>query len=1070
MEAAVQDSFNFPRDDQLDLGGQLSIRWFAANSYMVPSFSSFPPSFDSFPDLDAGPSVIKDTATRELSSQKKDKSKKKDKTKHRDKDSRKKRRRDEHFSEDDNITYRSSDSNSRLFYSDWKGDPLNIQYGGIHKGDIPRYNTVNRGRKILGLSSEWTAFARNDQGIIVGKDRHQIPTLTDPKTRHLLAATPTPVQRSGGGDKYEEIDGFLPLPSNNKAVDYRSITKGERDSDSDSEADSNSDLSGPGSADDETQRITLSSHQETLRALEQDLLNDPASVSSWLKLVTRTLSTIDLASRNSRKARAEVAISILDRALSAHSRNKFSKRLRLMYMTFGSEIWSEPRINEEWEKALKLGDVDVWIEWLEWKIGRASDGVSGIFDAAARVLAALDSSLDHELGKIRVLWRVAVACQQAGFPERATALFQAQAELLFGIPQALHGLPFVTILDALEEFWESEVPRIGEVGSKGWSIWHSQRSETHVANPVPSGVVDQADLDPYRQWGISESLTDRVRRWSLRSTDDSDDPYATILFSDIRPVLVSLENQRAKDAFRMVWLSVLGLHVPGLSEFMAIGEDCWDDRWCLNGLTSPGYLNTIFPSDQHKRLSTESHSGVLVGRQKEYANSFGPVKHWTLGSVGALASIFGQRGMWDQADLAGLDVDYIRRIFSQLRLGAGDVEWDTLALAFEAAINVKSALKLSKTFLEAARDSLAHWAAHAQLERMRGRLNEARKVYQTVLIASSSPARRSGESQLWWDWAEMEWIAGQSEQALAVIMKSAGVEGHGGVAFLRSKRALSEEAERSETWREAEDWTKLGTLLDLLTSNNLATCQQMFQERLDSMRIGHVGHESMTISVLLFLYTHTVVLKNPVPPAILREAVEKALDSYPSNSIILSLFLECEKGQGIWGRVRGLLGSSGGNAEKDVARKVQEVWIARWEEGRWESEVERIRSGLAVALDHGRTRGSPVLWRMYLELEIRTNRLEQAKKLLYRAIGECPYYKELYVLAFVPLRGVFSARELDALADVMAERGIRMRRGLDEVVADWKGEEEERRNNEVDYDGEDEIEYNARELKRLKPY
>ena len=42
----------------------------------------------------------------------------------------------------------------------------------------------------------------------------------------------------------------------------------------------------------------------------------------------------------------------------------------------------------------------------------------------------------------------------------------------------------------------------------------------------------------------------------------------------------------------------------------------------------------------------------------------------------------------------------------------------------------------------------------------------------------------------------------------------------------------------------------------------------------------------------------------------------------------------------------------------------------------------------------------------------------------------------LYLLAFGPLRAVFSARELNVLGDTMAERGIRMRVGLDEVVGE----------------------------------
>ncbi|EEB94984.1 hypothetical protein MPER_06116, partial [Moniliophthora perniciosa FA553] len=117
---------------------------------------------------------IKDSPKKDHSSKNKDKSRDRDKHNHRDKD-RKRRKRDEssQLADSGDTSPRGSDNTSRYFYSDWKGDPLNIQYGGIHKGNIPRYTVVNRGRKILGLPFGWSAFARNDQGIVVGKDRHQ---------------------------------------------------------------------------------------------------------------------------------------------------------------------------------------------------------------------------------------------------------------------------------------------------------------------------------------------------------------------------------------------------------------------------------------------------------------------------------------------------------------------------------------------------------------------------------------------------------------------------------------------------------------------------------------------------------------------------------------------------------------------------------------------------------------------------------------------------------------------------------------------------------------------------------
>lgn len=78
---------------------------------------------------------------------------------------------------------------------------------------------------------------------------------------------------------------------------------------------------------------------------------------------------------------------------------------------------------------------------------------------------------------------------------------------------------------------------------------------------------------------------------------------------------------------------------------------------------------------------------------------------------------------------------------------------------------------------------------------------------------------------------------------------------------------------------------------------------------------------------------------------------------------------------------------------------------------------------------------------------------------------------ELYLLAFGPLRSVFKKEELAHFADTMAERGIRMRQGLEEVLEGWTmGKRVEEREGEENNEQLDEIEENARELRRLMPY
>jgi len=101
-----------------------------------------------------------------------------------------------------------------------------------------------------------------------------------------------------------------------------------------------------------------------------------------------------------------------------------------------------------------------------------------------------------------------------------------------------------------------------------------------------------------------------------------------------------------------------------------------------------------------------------------------------------------------------------------------------------------------------------------------------------------------------------------------------------------------------------------------------------------------------------------------------------------------------------------------------------------------------------------------------IELEAIDGNLTQAKSLFFLAIKECPLVKELYLLAFGPLRSVFGSRELMRVAEGMVERGLRLRKDVEEpaetVLAGSRGMD-------ADY-GEEDIEYNAEELRRLRPY
>ena len=303
-------------------------------------------------------------------------------------------------------------------------------------------------------------------------------------------------------------------------------------------------------------------------------------------------------------------------------------------------------------------------------------------------------------------------------------MFQAQAELSVGFllrsshvltvnrtfksPRPLNSDSFNALLDSLEEFWESEAPRIGEPDASGWDAWTQCGKPQGVTSLNAPSPTAPTELDPFRQWAANEVCADRASFLPSRSTDEraDSDPYSTVLFTDIRPLLFALRIPEARKAFRLAWLSSVGLPVPGFHRSLADPQGgeldhSWDDRWCFTHLCKPSCLNTLFPEvrDLHT-VKTDAVAGALVGHEKEYASSFGGVKNWSYGVLEPLQTMIGrvnEKGkrkdkaynMWQKEDMEGIHEDLVRRIFAQLRLGGDDTKWDILALAFEAALSVK---------------------------------------------------------------------------------------------------------------------------------------------------------------------------------------------------------------------------------------------------------------------------------------------------------------------------------------------------------------------------------------------
>jgi len=259
------------------------------------------------------------------------------------------------------------------------------------------------------------------------------------------------------------------------------------------------------------------------------------------------------------------------------------------------------------------------------------------------------------------------------------------------VPQFPVGQSLEARLDSLEEFWESEHPRFGESGAKGWGNWVASDNPEYVGAPLESSslVPSPSVSDPFQRWAAEEGDSDLRLTMPTRSADDTDDPYSTVLFSDIRRLLVPLETVQAKSVLRLIWLSFMGLHIPGLSKALSgLSGENWDDRWCYTFLTRPAYLRTLFPKDvMTKRQLSDAQSGAIVGVEKMFSKGFGPIKNWDYGIDDAHEGLM--EANWTNRDVKHVEEGFLRRIFQQCRAGGDDREWDSLAIALENVLNNK---------------------------------------------------------------------------------------------------------------------------------------------------------------------------------------------------------------------------------------------------------------------------------------------------------------------------------------------------------------------------------------------
>ncbi|OCF54309.1 hypothetical protein L486_08223 [Kwoniella mangroviensis CBS 10435] len=976
---------------------------------------------------------------------------------------------------------------STSFFPDTVGDRDAVRYGSTSSASAPRYYRDGKNR-ILGLNEGLRIVYSRDRtqkGVeIAPMGRPYVPRYNSRQTQpaasqHLqrILLLPSDDQAFDSSAPYIDFD-LKPARQATDLPSYRDIHQPQEDEDLEL-AEIQGAIGSYSTLEEEVRRETVDT--------EQYLKSHRGDIDRWikysqlhLKLSPDLTSRSDVAQISSKtRAEAEVTLSILSRALDAEEANFNSTKLHLAYLQAAEQFWPNDKVTNRWKNVLRelsekndqVDMMDLWLGYITWREGNGfgkgdGGGVDEVVEVYEECIGKLkeNSHADRsgtgdtqatEENLVYLFLRACLFLKQAGYTERALAMFQAIMEITFFKPDHLRTSPssaptrFDDILDGYEKFWDTEAPRIGEPGSKGW--------KNTAPSAVPSAQVlkplTHSSEDPFEKWLEAELHAESNYSMPGRATDLNeeveDDPYHIILFSDIRPFLFSINSPEVRLQLIYAFLNFLGL--PFTPPDIPSSSPATNDphlQWTL--AHNPAKRNAFWPLRQSsKRLPWQTVGGEPMDpeRTRGLDNPFeSPVRCW----LQDRSTILGRKGSWftdmDAVDVAALDVDLIRNIFEILRPLVPDPAFTLDSFAFESAVSAKGAVKFAKSVLASDRDNVLLWDGYARLERQRGKVSSARTVYVTALQAAiavrSYGVVTEDELDLWAGWAEMEFEIADEARSLEVVVLAAGVGQDRLAEYLAPDRSpgqppsvamlKSRQFYLNTQSPYSPSQLLLKSLFHYLTEGMDSTRSFLLNHLITLSLSG--GEAEFTLQLLTkILYLHST--RHSSPASMSRDTLELALSSFPNNTSFLSLYLYGELGGRVYGRVQRLIadltsqrGSNGGLVVHLWAIWAEAVSSHRtfWDEGG--TGAERVRLALDKGINSSSGKYSAALWMLYIEFECLMGRQQTAKQLCYRAVASLGGCKPLYLLPFSPsLQPHYTTRELKEWAELMMERGIRSR-------------------------------------------
>ncbi|KAF5627360.1 uncharacterized protein FTJAE_9237 [Fusarium tjaetaba] len=1004
---------------------------------------------------------------------------------------------------------RSSDDPSRLYIIDTKGDPLIIRYGGLDRSQIPVYYRDGygkvlgtRGRLVIHRDGPRDQFSLRmpGEGPYALKDRDGL------RSRNWrIRPTPLRIRKQENDGQGEEEGDFLAISSSKKrkhlhqASDssedeeqptYRSIEgKAKPRQYDDSDLESESDAVADDINLDQNNPLKWKSIQLSRRVKDQ-----PDDIDAWLELANHQDALLRAGEDIDHKALeaeahsfAEIKLHMLESALSNVSNHQDRIRVLIPLMREGIRVWNSKVAAKKWLDLHEDEDKSftLWKTHLDFAMSNISafhfDTLKQMhLDRIRHVMSRSQLNIEPEdlREAIYVFLRLTRFIHDSGYKELAVAAWQAFLELNFFRPTQLDDQS--AAFESLRDFWESEVPRIGEADAQGWAKFIADGGIGDAPEPLQDiKGHEYQSRDDYKRWAILESSQADQARIPARTMDEGteDDPFRVVMFSDIEPLLFFVPQsilpavqEQVLDAFLI---------------FQGFPPTFWSGHW-----TEEAYHDKFLAAFT---LHTESSAPRPLSGDEDPTEiqRKPPSFHQNPLCVSETLDVLFPHSEWfsylpSRNRKNGLELGFMVNATKQLVHNVNFEGLATYHLALSQVQDGSSVKKAAKALLKRYPTNLGLYRAYAIAEYA----NENHEVAAKVLSSATELASASNLSSpistrrhanellqnsptadvfaLWRTWSWMEFQRGDKQLAVRrlcssvddALRKSAGTPEVSSTHILKTHRAfssLTSDFIPGANLENASTITECLVLLSYLTSESCAepmsasqgsisaAIETVHRTSLEFKSRGYQAsraHERLLQFASQLLYLHAS--RGPFRRAYLLDQLKQFLVYFPRNTIFLSLFEWADSSLRVIDETRTLL-------HETVLTPAQDCLSSRIFAIHHEIErgnVNTTKAAFEHAVSSDNCKFNTSLWIHFIKFCSSHRELRpKAKDILFRALRHCPWSKDVMMEAFLTLNREMDSSDLKGIFETMTSKGLRIHVDLDEFLNKKKNEKQERRAN-----------------------